>query len=57
MSIFIYGFPFDEGTKLNGGRIGGEKGPENFRKGLKHNKFPQFATQKNIQIIDFGNVK
>jgi len=37
-SIFILGFPFDEGTKINNGRVGSENGPLAFRKALKEIK-------------------
>jgi hypothetical protein len=30
--VGIVGFPYDEGTGRNGGRLGGAKGPEYFRK-------------------------
>ena len=56
-SVIIYGFPFDEGTAINNGRVGGERAPFSFRSGLKDIKIPPFEDIHKIKIFDCGNVR
>jgi formiminoglutamase len=54
-SIFFYGFPNDEGKYNIGGRVGSEKGPFSFRKGLQDHDFNTFKNIDSISIRDEGN--
>jgi hypothetical protein len=36
LTVVISGFPYDEGTRINGGRIGGSTAPMIFRKALEN---------------------
>lgn len=53
--IFLYGFPNDEGTYNSGERVGSEKGPFSFRKGLKEFPFVPFVKINNLSLFDAGN--
>ena len=57
LPIIIYGFPFDEGTAINNGRIGGERAPFSFRTGLKDINIPPFEKIDKIKIFDCGNIR
>ena len=53
--IYLYGFPNDEGKYNIGERVGCEKGPFSFRKGLKDYSFIVFEKINAISIYDDGN--
>ena len=55
--IFLYGFPSDEGKFNINERVGSEKGPFSFRKGLKENPYVSFENIQKISIFDEGNAK
>ncbi len=54
-AIFLYGFPRDEGNYNINERVGSEKGPYSFRKGLKENPYVSFENIDKIAIFDEGN--
>ena len=57
LPVFIHGFPYDEGTRRNGGRVGGEKGSQKFRDELQTSEL--YFTQEmknNIEIFDTGDI-
>ena len=57
IKICIHGFPFDEGTRRNGGRVGGEKASQALRDSLQ--KISIFPTQEmisNTMCIDTGDL-
>jgi len=55
-SVAIIGFPFDEGCARNGGRPGAKEGPRVFRKQLYTYGCVTEQFEKNIAIIDTGDV-
>ncbi|KAL9650696.1 hypothetical protein ABK040_001752 [Willaertia magna] len=60
IDIAIIGFPFDEGCKRNGGRIGAKEGPKSFRK-LRKRAGTIFNAEYSIDcsdlvIVDLGDV-
>jgi hypothetical protein len=48
------GFPYDEGTKRNGGRVGGALASTIFRRKLKE---VDFYLQKEVQVYDSGDIQ
>ncbi|KAL4472330.1 hypothetical protein ABPG72_002813 [Tetrahymena utriculariae] len=55
--IFITGFPFDEGTHRNGGRIGAEQAPKSFRDLLQKEKlYTDTNFEKHLKIYDLGDI-
>jgi formiminoglutamase len=57
--FLIFGYPDDEGIKLNGGRIGAALGPQIIRQFLYKMTLPEAYFQKNMQHIqfqDYGNL-
>ncbi|KAL4450917.1 hypothetical protein ABPG74_011759 [Tetrahymena malaccensis] len=55
--IFITGFPFDEGTYRNGGRIGAEQAPKSFRDLLQKEKlYTDINFEKCLKIYDLGDI-
>lgn len=54
-TIYLYGFPNDEGKNNTGSRVGSEKGPFSFRKGLENYHFNSFKNIESIAVIDEGN--
>lgn len=51
--VVISGFPYDEGTRRNGGRIGGSVGPKIFRQTLgKAELYPK----QGVLVVDAGDV-
>lgn len=54
-TIYLYGFPNDEGKNNTGLRVGSEKGPFSFRKGLENYRFDSFENIEFIAVIDEGN--
>ena len=61
IGIAILGFPFDEGCKRNGGRIGAKNGPSVFREhlykiGCDPNPECGIKISEKIMIYDFGDV-
>nr|CAG4714882.1 unnamed protein product [Naegleria fowleri] len=60
IDIALIGFPFDEGVKRNGGRVGAKKGPESFRKMIRRagtviNR--EMGTDcSHLKIVDLGDV-
>jgi hypothetical protein len=48
------GFPYDEGTRRNGGRVGGAVGSYIFRKTLsEHQVYPK----QDINVFDSGDIQ
>ncbi|EAS01195.2 arginase (macronuclear) [Tetrahymena thermophila SB210] len=55
--IFITGFPFDEGTYRNGGRIGAEQAPKSFRDLLQKEKiYTDVLFEQRLKIYDLGDI-
>jgi len=54
--IIIQGFPFDEGTQINGGRAGAERGPLSFRESLQKSHHYEHDNNDKILIYDNGDV-
>lgn len=58
--LVLLGFPFDEGVKRNGGRVGAKNGPSSVRKYLKAMgtlSNPEFNTDiRNLSISDGGDI-
>lgn len=54
LSVVISGFPYDEGTKINGGRIGGSTAPMIFRKALE---IHEIYSKANITVLDSGDIE
>lgn len=53
----INGFPYDEGTGRNGGRLGGEKASYSFRKCMEdQNLYLTQEMKNNINYIDSGDI-
>ena len=56
--IFIVGFPYDEGVRRNGGRVGAASGPSSFRKICKSNQiFKINFFLKRLALILIQNSK
>merc|ERR1719317_798708 len=55
-SVAIIGFPFDEGCARNGGRTGAKEGPNAFRKMLYKYGTVTEQFEKNISIVDTGDI-
>eukprot|EP00298_Acanthocystis_sp_HF-20_P029616 c8523_g2_i1.p1 GENE.c8523_g2_i1~~c8523_g2_i1.p1 ORF type:complete len:246 (-),score=109.30 c8523_g2_i1:20-757(-) len=60
-NIVLIGFPFDEGVRRNGGRLGSKSGPEYFRKhlmkmGAVNNAEYNIDLRNHITVSDFGNI-
>jgi len=53
-SVIFSGFPYDEGTRRNGGRIGGSIASTIFRKTL--NNIELYPTQK-VAVYDSGDIE
>ncbi|KAG2387053.1 hypothetical protein C9374_002088 [Naegleria lovaniensis] len=60
IDIAIIGFPFDEGVKRNGGRVGAKKGPESFRKMIRRAgtiiNVEKSTDCSQLKIVDLGDV-
>ena len=56
IKVIINTFPFDEGTNINGGRVGGERGPATFRFTLKTTPLYPDQAIENIGIYDSGDI-
>lgn len=54
--IILQGFPFDEGTQINGGRAGAERGPLAFRAALEQSHHYPFETMDKISLYDNGDI-
>ena len=61
VDIAIIGFPFDEGVRRNGGRVGAKDAPASFRKMIKRAGTvvnPEHGIDcRNLKILDLGNVQ
>ncbi len=55
-TIIIQGFPYDEGTVINGGRAGAERGPLFFRGALEKSHHYPFHNIDKLQLFDNGDV-
>jgi len=55
-TIIIQGFPYDEGTQINGGRAGAERGPFFFRGALEKSHNYPFHNIDKVQLFDNGDV-
>ena len=54
--VALFGYPDDEGIKLNGGRIGAASAPDTIRKYL-YKMTPHVLNSANPKIYDFGNIE
>jgi len=58
-NIAIIGFPYDEGVRRNGGRVGAARGPEVFRRMMKRTgtiKNPEYDIDcSKLKIVDLGD--
>ena len=53
-AVIISGFPYDEGTRINGGRIGGSVASTIFRKTLS--QIPLYPSH-SVSIFDSGDIE
>ena len=53
-SIILSGFPYDQGTKRNGGRIGGSVASTIFRKTIKQQ---QLYPSHTLAVYDVGDIE
>jgi formiminoglutamase len=51
--VVLSGFPYDEGTRRNGGRIGGSVGPKVFREALRR---IELYPKHPVLLVDTGNI-
>ena len=54
--IVIQGFPFDEGTQINGGRLGAERGPLSFRSALEQTHHYPYENIDKVLLYDNGDI-
>jgi arginase family enzyme len=52
--VVLSGFPYDEGTRRNGGRIGGSVAPKIFRQTLA--KIELYA-KEGVTVVDAGDIE
>ncbi len=55
IDLALWGYPDDEGIKLNGGRIGAARAPEEIRR-VFYKMTPHVQISKHPYLMDFGNV-
>jgi arginase family enzyme len=52
--VVLSGFPYDEGTRRNGGRIGGSVGPKFFRQALAS---VELYAKHSMLVVDAGDIE
>lgn len=52
--VVISGFPYDEGTRRNGGRIGGSVAPKIFRQTLAK---AELYSKQGVLVVDAGDIE
>ncbi len=55
-SVFLQGFPYDEGALINGERSGSDRGPAIFRYELTNSPHYPTDTMEKIKLYDIGDV-
>jgi hypothetical protein len=51
----LSGFPYDEGTRINGGRVGGSAASMIFRKALEEHEL--YRKGPAITVLDAGDIE